>query len=72
MKLCPKCKIPIKERTKVAQDRLTNKRWMITYCDKCHFNFDLEPATGEVSPKEILDIMDIPAIPLWENGKFIQ
>ena len=71
MRLCPRCQLARKEATKVVQDRTTNKRWLITFCEKCHYNYDLEPSTDEVSQKEIAAIMELPSLPLWGNGKFI-
>jgi hypothetical protein len=71
MRICPGCSRSVKEQTKVVQDRKTGKRWLITYCESCHFNFDLAPAEGEVSQKEIAVIMEQPGIPLWNHTEFI-
>ena len=68
----PEVHVPRKDRTKIVQDRTTGKRWMITYCERCHYNYDLEPSVGEVSPKEIAEIMELPGLPLWKDGKFTQ
>jgi hypothetical protein len=65
--ICPNCKVSRKVFERIDNDRKTGKNWLITYCEKCHFNFDLEASKGETTPsKEIAK----PEINPWERGHF--
>lgn len=56
MRLCPRCKCSTKESERIEKDHKKNKHWLITYCGKCGFNFDLVVYAGSIqSPQEEMD-----------------
>jgi hypothetical protein len=66
MKLCPICKKTRRELQKIVKGK--DKKWLISFCGACLFNFEIEESDGGTPQK---DIMDKPGIPLFENGTFI-
>jgi hypothetical protein len=40
--ICPECKKSRELGQTIKVDVNTNKKWLITYCMYCKFNFDLE------------------------------
>jgi transcription elongation factor Elf1 len=57
MKLCPKCNASTKESERIERDlKKKDKHWLITYCARCGFNFDIDVYTGEIiSPEQEMD-----------------
>lgn len=64
MRICPKCTHSTKESEKIVKDPKKNKHWLVTYCAKCAFNFDITEFVGEVkSPQQEMDAYDCPTYP---------
>lgn len=64
MKLCPKCNANTRESERIEKDPQKDKHWLITYCAKCGFNFDLTVYAGEIkSPQEEMDTYTWPPPP---------
>lgn len=56
MKICPGCGRSAKVSERVETDRKTKKNWLITYCAKCGYNYDIEEYHGEVlTPEQEMD-----------------
>ena len=56
MKLCPRCAHPTKESERIEKDEKKGKHWLITYCARCGYNFDLVVYAGEINtPQQELD-----------------
>lgn len=57
MRVCPRCNKAARESERIEADKeVKGKNWLITYCAKCTYNFDLEVYTGEVlSPVDELN-----------------
>jgi len=67
MRLCPKCKKSRRDLQKIVKGK-DKKKYMITFCGTCLYNFEIEDSDGGTLPS---DVMLKPGLPLWENGKFI-
>jgi len=62
MRICPKCQKHRRALQTVYKDKKTKKRWLVTYCGSCHFNFDIEDAPkGSTAQEEI----DKPWVSKW-------
>ena len=62
MKICPKCERSAKTSERIESDKKTKKNWLITFCAKCGYNYDIEEYKGEVlSPEDEIKKYDIPA-----------
>jgi hypothetical protein len=68
MRVCPRCKHSTRELERIEKDKKTKKKWLITFCGKCFYNYELEHKEDYPVIKEE---MDKPGIPLWNEGKFI-
>lgn len=56
MRVCPKCEKSTRVSERIEQDRQEKKTWLITYCAKCGFNYDLQEYVGEyLSPQQEMD-----------------
>lgn len=56
MKQCPKCNKAAKVSERIEPDAKTKKNWLITFCAKCGYNYDLEEYKGKIlSPQEEMD-----------------
>lgn len=65
MKVCPKCQRSAKTSERIETDRKTKKNWLITFCAKCGYNYDIEEYEGKVeSPEEEMN-----KYPWYENRK---
>lgn len=62
MKVCPACQRSHKTSERIEQDKEDSKKhWLITFCAKCGFNYDLEEYTGKVlSPQDEMKKYDWP------------
>jgi hypothetical protein len=67
MKLCPKCNKQRRELQKIVKGK-KGKKYLITFCGSCLYNFDIEDSDGGTPPQ---DVMLKPGLPLWENGTFL-
>lgn len=56
MKVCPQCNRSAKTSERIESDPQTKKNWLITFCAKCGYNYELEEYKGKVlSPQEEMD-----------------
>lgn len=56
MKVCPACNRSAKTSERIEVDPKTKKNWLITFCAKCGYNYELEEYKGKVlSPQEEMD-----------------
>lgn len=56
MRVCPKCQRAAKVSERIEADKKSKKNWLITYCAKCGYNYELEEYKGKVlSPQEEMD-----------------
>jgi transcription elongation factor Elf1 len=55
MRICPRCKKSERELQTVVKDAKTKKHWLITYCGKCHFNYELEESKGGTTAQQEID-----------------
>ena len=57
MRMCPRCIRSTKESERIEKDPKANGRyWLITFCAKCAFNYDIDIYAGEISsPQEEMD-----------------
>lgn len=64
MKICPACQRSAKTSERIEQDPKNKKKhWLITFCAKCGFNYDIEEYVGQVlSPQEEMEKYDWPDI----------
>jgi transposase-like protein len=68
MKMCPICKKSRRELQKIVKGK-GDKRYLITFCGTCLYNFDIDDSNGGTMPS---DIMDKPGIPIWDGTKWLQ
>ena len=53
MKICPGCQRSAKVSERIETDKKTKKNWLITFCAKCGYNYELDEYKGKVlSPEE--------------------
>lgn len=72
MVICPNCKRSARQLQMIVQDpKNKKKKWLITFCGTCKFNFDLEESIGGTTPQEEIDKPG--RFPAWDpsQGKFI-
>ena len=56
MKICQKCQKSTRTSERIEIDKKTKQKWLITYCAKCGYNYELEEYHGKVlSPQEEMD-----------------
>lgn len=56
MRVCPKCQRSAKVSERIESDPKTKKNWLITFCAKCSYNYELDEYKGKIlSPQEELD-----------------
>ena len=57
MRMCPRCTRPTRTSERIEKDPSDNgKHWLITFCAKCSFNYDIDIYAGEISsPQEEMD-----------------
>lgn len=56
MKVCPQCQKAAKISERIEADPKTKKNWLITFCAKCSYNYELEEYNDKVlSPQEEMD-----------------
>lgn len=56
MKICPKCQRSAKVSERIETDKKTKKNWLITFCAKCGYNYEIDEYEGKVlSPEEEMD-----------------
>ncbi len=56
MKVCPACHHSAKVSERIETDPKTKKNWLIIFCAKCGYNYELEEYKGKVlSPQEEMD-----------------
>lgn len=48
MKVCPGCQRSAKVSERIETDRETKKSWLIIFCAKCGYNYELEEYTDQV------------------------
>lgn len=67
MKVCPKCDKSARVSERIEPDKVDkNKHWLITYCAKCGYNYDLEEYKDKyLSPQEEMDKFDLPKGKYW-------
>lgn len=66
MKLCPKCQRSAKTSERIETDKKTKKNWLITFCAKCGYNYEIEEYHDKVlSPEQEMN-----RYPWPENKKF--
>ncbi len=66
MKVCPKCQRSAKTSERIEPDEKTKKNWLIIFCARCGYNYDLEEYKGKVlSPEQEMD-----QYPWPENKKY--
>lgn len=65
MKVCPGCNRAARVSERIEADpKKKGKNWLITFCAKCGFNYDLEEYTGDVlSPEAEMNKVK------WPEGK---
>lgn len=52
MKVCPGCQRAAKVSERIEADKKTKKHWLITFCAKCGYNYELEEYTDKVLSPE--------------------
>lgn len=56
MKICPTCQKSARTSERIETDKKSNKSWLITFCAKCGYNYELEEYKGQVlSPQQEMD-----------------
>jgi hypothetical protein len=66
MKICPACQRSAKVSERIETDKKTKKNWLITFCAKCGYNYELDEYKGKVlSPEEEMN-----QYPWPENKKY--
>jgi hypothetical protein len=57
MKVCPGCSRAAKTSERIEPDpKKKGRHWLITFCAKCGYNYDIEEYRGEVlSPEAEMD-----------------
>lgn len=56
MKVCPACQRSTKVSERIGTDKKSKKNYLISFCAKCGYNYDLEEYKGKVlSPQEEMD-----------------
>jgi len=66
MKICPKCQRSAKTSERIESDKKTKKNWLITFCAKCGYNYEIEEYIGKVlSPEQEMN-----KYPWPENKKY--
>lgn len=65
MKVCPGCQKSTKVSERIEADaKKKGRHWLITFCSKCGYNYDLEEYAGEVlSPQQEMDRIQGPKNP---------
>jgi hypothetical protein len=65
MKMCPRCIRSTRESERIEKDpKKKDRHWLITYCAKCGFNYDITIFAGEVnSPMQEMDKYSWPIPP---------
>jgi len=64
MKLCPRCNASTKESERIEKDLKKDKHWIITYCARCGFNFDIDAYAGEINtPEQEMEKYPWPPLP---------
>ena len=63
MKICPKCQRSAKVSERIETDKKTKKNWLITFCAKCGYNYEIDEYLGKVlSPQDEMDKYQ------WKDG----
>jgi len=65
MRLCPRCEHNVKEMQTVLRDK-EKKRWLVTFCNKCHFNFDIEEYLEKTTNEEEMEKYKFPDPPMYK------
>lgn len=48
--ICPKCQRSRQTSERIERDPVNKKKaWLITFCAKCGYNFDLQEYTGKIT-----------------------
>jgi hypothetical protein len=72
MKVCPKCQSSTRESERIETERKSKKSWLITFCARCGFNYDLQLFDGDVkSPEQEMEKYDRPTPPSPQRGYWI-
>jgi transposase-like protein len=64
MRHCPRCDHSVKEMQKIVKDG--QKHWLITFCNKCQFNFEIEEFTDKTTSVEEMDKYPFPDFPRYK------